>query len=120
MPSIKVKDGKTSNPIATKLILIGLKDFEIKLEQAKVVTTKQAFCVVSLGEYYLNNKDQHGNPDQFIEYILNNFTHVNLDTQKGIIAGAEIHKRLLNKLEKFIQAHILMDWHRKHGILKDL
>lgn len=120
MPSVTIKNGKVQNPVASKILLSGKESVEIKLDQLTVVTAKQSFCVVTLGKHYFDNQEKYGNPEQFIDYLSKNFKQVNIDTQKGIMLGTEIHTRSLNKLKKYIQALIAVDWHTKHGKLKGL
>ncbi|MCX0332243.1 hypothetical protein NVT87_15350 [Acinetobacter radioresistens] len=118
MPSITVKNNKTKNLVATKIILSGVEKVEIDLEHAFVVTAKQAFCCVKLGNHYFKNQEKYGELEHFIKYLSNNFKQIELETREGSVVGTELNPRFLNKLKRLISGLIIVDWHEKHGLLK--
>lgn len=120
MPSITIKNGKLKNPVATKLILTGEKSVDVLLEKDKIFSAKQAFCVVTLAEYYMKNKEKFGEPDDFLNYLSSNFHLIYINTLKGVVLGTELNARFITKLKKHMQALILVEWHKEHGKLKGL
>ncbi|ENV94180.1 hypothetical protein F937_03584 [Acinetobacter calcoaceticus ANC 3680] len=76
MPSIKISKGKIVNPVADKLILVGSSEVEIHLESLSAVSAKQSMCLMFLSNHYLKNKDNYGDPTEFIKYLSSNFTKI--------------------------------------------
>lgn len=116
MPSIKISKGKIVNPIADKLILVGSSEVEIKLDSLTPVSAKQSMCLLVLSEHYFKNKDNYGDPSEFVKYINTNFTQVDIDTNKGRIIGSEVNTRFLNKLKRLSESLILIDLYKKGEI----
>lgn len=116
MPSIKFSKGKIVNPVADKLILVGSNEVEIQLESLSAVSAKQSMCLMFLSKHYLKNKENYGDPSEFIKYLNTNFTQVDINTNKGRIIGSEINTRFLNKLKKLAESLILIDLYDKGKI----
>jgi hypothetical protein len=117
MPMIKNTKGKASIHVCEKLILVGTNEVEIKLENLSRVDAKFSMCVLFMAKYYEKNASKYGEPLEFIKYLSSNFTHIDLDTNKGRVLGAQMNTRFLNKLKKIIETYILMDLYKK-GKLK--
>ncbi|VXA55326.1 conserved hypothetical protein [Acinetobacter proteolyticus] len=111
MPSIQTENGKLVNPLASKLILNGNLNIEVLLKDPRVVTSKREFCSVNLANNYLSSRDKYGSPNDYLDYLRNNFTEVLIDSDKGVFLGSAVDSKLLVQVKKIIGANLLVEMH---------
>lgn len=116
MATIEINNGKLKNPIALKLILEGKKNKEIVFESPLVITAKQSFCIIHIAEHYLANKSEYGDPNNYMNFLTNNFQNIKIETNKGVQHGSDVNSRFLNKVKKVIDVHILMEMKKRDQI----
>ncbi|MEN8380767.1 hypothetical protein [Acinetobacter radioresistens] len=118
MPSLRIsKTGKVLNPVVRKIILAGnQEDLEIILDSPLVLSSKPSFCVTQITKFYLNNKEEYGDPEEFVKFLSSNFDKIDLVTQKGRIEGSLIHPRLLQRIKEYIGTYQKVELYRK-GLL---
>lgn len=116
MPTYKFSNGKLTNPVADKMILVGKDEVEIKLESLMAVSAKQSMCLLLLAKHYEKNQEKYGNPSDFVKFLSTNFTQIDLNTNKGRKIGSAINARFLNKLKKLAESLILIDLYEKGKI----
>lgn len=110
MSTIKVdRRGKITNPMASKLLVVGIAAIEINLDQPEIVTDKKSFCIVTLAEHYVNNMNKLGNLEDFIKALSDGFTHINIETDKGVILGLNLTPYFLKQIKNAIQGLIVIN-----------